>query len=79
MPKLRQLFGRDIEIVLDLSPDVAPVVADPAQVRQDSLLELAVGPGLPAVRRGTRAVSDSGRGLDNRVGTPYESFCRGLG
>jgi hypothetical protein len=42
VPKLRQLFGRDIEIVLDLSPDVAPVVADPAQVRQDSLLELAV-------------------------------------
>src|SRR5580658_3932843 len=40
LPKLRQLFGRNIEILLDLSPDLAPVIADPVQVRQ-ILLKLA--------------------------------------
>ena len=33
LPRLRQLFGQDIEIVSDLSPDMAPVIADPVQVR----------------------------------------------
>lgn len=34
LPRLRQMFGPGIEIVDDLSPDLEPVMADPAQVRQ---------------------------------------------
>jgi two-component system, cell cycle sensor histidine kinase and response regulator CckA len=33
-PALEQVLGRDIQLVSDLSCDVAPVLADPAQVRQ---------------------------------------------
>ncbi|MGA2739034.1 MAG: ATP-binding protein [Bryobacteraceae bacterium] len=33
-PSLHRLLGRDIQFVPDLAPDVAPVLADPAQVRQ---------------------------------------------
>jgi nitrogen-specific signal transduction histidine kinase len=33
-PALEQMLGRDIQLVPDLSRDVAPVLADPAQVRQ---------------------------------------------
>ena len=33
-PALAQMLGRNIQLVLDLSCDVAPVMADPAQVRQ---------------------------------------------
>jgi signal transduction histidine kinase len=33
-PVLEQTLGRDIQLVPDLAPDVAPVLADPAQVRQ---------------------------------------------
>ena len=33
-PALEQTLGRDIQFVPDLSPDVAPVLADSAQVRQ---------------------------------------------
>src|ERR1017187_6844576 len=33
-PALQQMLGRDIQLVPDLSRDVAPVLADPAQVRQ---------------------------------------------
>jgi len=40
VPRLRQLFGRDIEVVLDLSPDMVPVIADPVQLRQ-IILKLA--------------------------------------
>jgi len=40
LPRLQQLFGRDIEVVLDLRPDMAQVMADPAQVRQ-IILKLA--------------------------------------
>jgi PAS domain S-box-containing protein len=39
-PALERLLGPDIGIVLELSPDAAPVMADPAQVRQ-ILLKLA--------------------------------------
>jgi CheY-like chemotaxis protein len=40
LPRLRQLFGRKIEIVADLSPDAIPVMADPQQMRQ-VILKLA--------------------------------------
>ena len=43
-PALQQMLGRDIQVVADLSPDVAPVMADPAQVRQ-ILLKLAANSG----------------------------------
>jgi two-component system cell cycle sensor histidine kinase/response regulator CckA len=43
-PALQQLLGRDIQVVADLSHDVAPVLADPAQVRQ-ILLKLAANSG----------------------------------
>jgi signal transduction histidine kinase len=33
-PALQQLLGPNIQLVADLSPDVAPILADPAQVRQ---------------------------------------------
>lgn len=39
-PALRRLLGQDIELVLDLSPDVAPPVADLAQLR-NAILKLA--------------------------------------
>ena len=40
LPRLQQLFGRGIEIIADLSPDMAPVMADPVQLRQ-IILKLA--------------------------------------
>jgi CheY-like chemotaxis protein len=40
LPRLRQLFGRDIEIVPDLRRDMPPVIADPVQVRH-IILKLA--------------------------------------
>jgi signal transduction histidine kinase len=43
-PALQQMLGQDIELVPDLSRDVAPVIADPAQVRQ-ILLKLAANSG----------------------------------
>jgi len=33
-PQLQRLFGRDIEISLDLDAELEPVLADPAQIRQ---------------------------------------------
>jgi two-component system cell cycle sensor histidine kinase/response regulator CckA len=39
-PALQQILGRDIQLVPNLSPDVAPILAYPAQVRQ-IVLELA--------------------------------------
>jgi PAS domain S-box-containing protein len=39
-PALQQLLGRDVQLVMDLSRDAAPALADPAQVRQ-ILLKLA--------------------------------------
>jgi len=40
VPRLQRLFGRDIEIVRELNPDLQPVMADPAEIRQ-ILLQLA--------------------------------------
>ena len=43
-PALQELLGRNIQVVAELSPDVAAVMADPAQVRQ-ILLKLAANSG----------------------------------
>ena len=43
-PALQQLLGRDVQLVMDLSREVAPAMADPAQVRQ-ILLKLAANSG----------------------------------
>jgi two-component system cell cycle sensor histidine kinase/response regulator CckA len=43
-PALQQMLGREIQVVAALSRDVAPVMADPAQVRQ-ILLKLAANSG----------------------------------
>jgi two-component system, cell cycle sensor histidine kinase and response regulator CckA len=43
-PALQELLGRDVQLVVDLSRDAAPVMADPAQVRQ-ILLKLAANSG----------------------------------
>ena len=53
LPRLRQLFGRDIEIIPDLSPDTALVMADPVQVRQ-IILNLAANSleAMEAMERG---------------------------
>lgn len=50
-PALEQLLGPEIALVSDLSGDVAPVVADPAQVRQ-VLLKLAANSGEAMEHRG---------------------------
>jgi two-component system, cell cycle sensor histidine kinase and response regulator CckA len=50
LPRLRQLFGRHIEIIPDLTHDMAPVIADPVQVRQ-IILKLAVN-SLEAMEQG---------------------------
>jgi signal transduction histidine kinase len=52
LPCLRRLFGRDVEIVSDLSPDVPPVMADPAQLRH-IILTLAANSRDAMSRRGT--------------------------
>ena len=50
LPRLRQLFGRHIEIIPDLTHDMASVIADPVQVRQ-IVLKLAVN-SLEAMEQG---------------------------
>jgi signal transduction histidine kinase len=52
LPRLRQLFGQGIEIVCDLSPDLEPVSADPAQVRH-IILQLAANSREAMGRAGT--------------------------
>ena len=52
MPRLRNLFGRQIEILTDLIPDLAPVRADPALLRQ-IVLHLATNSKEALVTRGT--------------------------
>lgn len=52
LPRLRQLFGQDVEIVPDLSPDMSPVMADPVQVRQ-VILKLAANSREAMGRGGT--------------------------
>jgi signal transduction histidine kinase len=81
LPRLRQLFGREIEIVCDLSPDLEPVMADPTQVRQ-IILKLAANSAEAMWRGGTfcvqtrngsgdapyamLAISDNGPGFDDQ-------------
>ena len=77
LPRLRQLFGQDIEIVSDLSPDVALVMADPMQVRQ-IILKLASNSRDAMGRSGTFCVqtapalaSEPGLGINEVPGGPY--------
>src|SRR5579871_732951 len=52
LPRLRQLFGRDIEIIQDLGSDLAPVLADAVQLRQ-IVLRLAANSRDAMARGGT--------------------------
>jgi signal transduction histidine kinase len=52
LPKLRELFGRNIEMIPDLSPDLLPVMADAVQVRQ-IILRLAANSRDAMGRTGT--------------------------
>jgi two-component system cell cycle sensor histidine kinase/response regulator CckA len=77
LPRLRQLFGRDIEIGLDLSPNMAPVMADPAQLRQ-VVLKLAVNSreamgreGAFCVQTGNSPTVEPGLGIPEVAGGPY--------
>jgi two-component system, cell cycle sensor histidine kinase and response regulator CckA len=77
LPRLRQLFGRDIEIALDLSPDMTQVVADPAQLRQ-VILKLAVNAREAMAREGTFCMQtgnsptvEPGLGIPEVAGGPY--------
>ena len=92
LPRLRQVFGREIEIVYDLSPDLEPVMADPTQVRQ-IMLKLAANSAEAMWRGGTfcvqtrngsgdaphvmLAISDNGPGFDDqRLGPPIRTLFR---
>jgi len=77
LPRLRQLFGRTIEIVPDLSPDMAPVIADPVHVRQ-IVLKLAANSREAMERGGTFCVQtaiaaavEPGLGSAETSGGPY--------
>jgi len=77
LPRLRQLFGRDIEIVLDLRPDMPPVMADPVQVRQ-IILKLAANSREAMGRGGTFCLQtggahtvEPGLGSTEATGGPY--------
>jgi two-component system, cell cycle sensor histidine kinase and response regulator CckA len=77
VPRLRQLFGRHIEIVPDLSPDMAPVIADPVQLRQ-IILKLAANSRDAMERGGTfclqtadAATVEPGLGSTEAAGGPY--------
>ncbi len=77
LPRLRSLFGRDIEVVADLSPDLAPVKAHPAIVRQ-IILRLAANSREAMVRGGTFCLRTSnasavepGLGSGHEQGGPY--------
>lgn len=52
LPKLREMFGRDVEIVPDLSSGVGSVMADPVQLRQ-AILKLAANSSDAMGRSGT--------------------------
>jgi two-component system, cell cycle sensor histidine kinase and response regulator CckA len=77
LPRLRQLFGRDVELVPDLSPDMAPVIADAVQVRQ-IILKLAANSRDAMERGGTfcvqtvsAATAEPGLGSATAGGGPY--------
>src|ERR1019366_709175 len=77
LPRLRQLFGRDIEIVPDLSPDTALVMADPVQVRQ-IILNLAANSqeamgrgGTFCLQTGNATAVEPGLGSTGVAGGPY--------
>jgi PAS domain S-box-containing protein len=77
LPRLRQLFGRDVEIVPVLSPDMVPVIADPLQLRQ-IILKLAANSRDAMERGGTfclqtanAATVEPGLGNAEAVGGPY--------
>ncbi|MGC9952030.1 MAG: ATP-binding protein [Bryobacteraceae bacterium] len=77
LPRLRQLFGRDIEIIKDLSPDMPPVIADPVQVRQ-IILKLAANSrdamacgGTFCVQTANAAAVEPGLGSMETAGGPY--------
>ena len=63
-PTLEQMLGRDIQLVPDLSQDVAPVMADPAQVRQ-ILLKLASNAGEAMSHRGKLRIGTRNAPLDD--------------
>jgi two-component system cell cycle sensor histidine kinase/response regulator CckA len=77
LPGLRQLLGRDIQIVIDTGQDLAPIAADPVQVRQ-IILNLAANSreamdcgGTFCVQTANAATVDSGLGSDETAGGPY--------
>lgn len=77
LPRLRQLFGRDIEIVPVLSPDMVPVIADPLQLRQ-IILKLAANSrdamehgGTFCLQTANVATVEPGLGNAGGVGGPY--------
>jgi PAS domain S-box-containing protein len=77
LPMLRQLFGREIEIVPDLSRDMAPVIADPVQLRQ-LILKLAANSRDAMERGGTfclqtadAATVEPGLGSTEAAAGPY--------
>src|ERR1022692_898736 len=77
LPRLRQLFGPDIEIVPDLSPDTALVMADPVQLRQ-IVLNLAANSreamgrgGTFCLQTGNAPTLEPGSGSTEAAGGPY--------
>ena len=77
LPRLRQLFGREIEVVPDLSPDMAPVIADPVQLRQ-IILKLAANSldamecgGTFCLRTADAATVEPALGSTEAAGGPY--------
>jgi hypothetical protein len=77
LPRLRQLFGRNIEIVSDLSQDIAPVMADPVRVRH-IILKLAANSraamgrgGIFCVQTASATTIEPGLGSTETAGGPY--------
>ncbi len=77
LPRLRQLFGRHIEIVPDLNHDMAPVIADPVQVRQIILklatnsLEAMEGGGTFCLQTANATTIEPGLGSAEATTGPY--------
>ena len=63
-PALQELLGPDVQLVVDLSRDAAPVLADPAQVRQ-ILLKLAANSGEAMQHSGKFRVGTSNAPADD--------------